>query len=92
MVKLFPKRPTFTSETLRVRAFRNNAKLFAQLLEVQDEISYDSSKSTVLCSFCYVHMYFKFLISNHEDLRIKNLIVYDSIVRYEMDSVNCRLF
>lgn len=39
MVKLFPERPNFTSETLRVRAFRNNAKLFAQLLEVQDEIS-----------------------------------------------------
>lgn len=39
MVKLFPKRPSFTSETLRIRAIRNNAKLFAQLLEVQDEIS-----------------------------------------------------
>lgn len=52
MVKLFPKRPTFTSETLRVRAFRNNAKLVAQLLEVQDEIFYDSSKSAALRSFC----------------------------------------
>lgn len=92
MMKLFPKRPTFTFETLRVRAFRNNAKLFAQLLEVQDEISYDSSKSAVLWIFCYVHMYFKFLISNYKDLRIKNLIVYDSIVRYEKDSVDCRVF
>lgn len=54
MVKLFPKRPNFTSETLRARIFRNNSKHCAQLLEVQYEICYNSSKNAVLHAFCYV--------------------------------------
>lgn len=58
MVKLLSKAPNFTSETPRAVAFRNNAKLFSQLLEVQDEISYDSSKNALLHGFCYVCMYF----------------------------------
>lgn len=73
-------------------AFRNNAKLFTQLLEVQDEISYDSSKNALLHGPCYVCMYFLLLISNQKDLKIKTVIVYGSIVRYERHSVNCRVY
>lgn len=75
MVKLFPKRPNFTSETFRVWIFRNNAELCAQRLEVQDEICYDSSKNAVLHGFCCLSVFLKTNLKVKISFENKNLMV-----------------
>lgn len=75
MVNLFPKRPNFTSETCRARILRNNAKLCAQLLEVQDEICYDSSKNAVLHGFRCAYVFLKINLKVKISFENKNLMI-----------------